>query len=547
MLDSTAGEGSVPALLADKYRLEREVGRGGMGVVYQATHLALRQTVAIKIVLPELAQNPLVSQRLLREARCAAQIGGEHVVRVIDVGQLEASGQPFIVMEYVDGEDLARRLGRSGRLSLPAAVHAVLEACVAIAEAHAKGIVHRDLKPGNLFVARAADGRELIKVLDFGISKQLDAAERPVTRPNDVMGSPNYMAPEQICAPLAVDSRADLWALGAILVELATGKRAFPGETITAVYTRVLTGEPELPEPDGAELPSELVSIVSRCLRKDPGERFQSVHELVAALAPFAPPASAPALRAIARFGRTALEGAGGATATYVPGPFASVPKSSPPVSSSRAVSSSPPLSGSVLRRSPGWVAAGVGLGLTLSAAVIAPPALRLEWGPWHRWITAQVGARSQAASSAAQAESPPQQRSGASLVHAPAFGTAMPAAATTEAPSVRVLAHDTDGAPVGEPRGSSTESSSTHRMETHAIETEGTEQHPVVAAPRAAELHAREASHGVAPGASHEGSLYPSGEPRRPSDVERSRAAPPAPEPPLRNPWDVTTFGGRS
>src|SRR5690606_25602524 len=192
----------------------------------------------------------------------------DHVVRVIDVGQLE-SGQPFIVMEFVDGEDLARRLARRGPLPLPLAVHALLEACVALAEAHAKGIVHRDLKPSNLFSARAADGSERLKVLDFGISKQLEAAERPVTRPNDVMGSPNYMAPEQICTPLAVDARADVWALGAILLELSTGKRAFPGDTITAVYTRVLAGEPDLPEPDGAELPSELVSVVCRCLRKD--------------------------------------------------------------------------------------------------------------------------------------------------------------------------------------------------------------------------------------------------------------------------------------
>jgi eukaryotic-like serine/threonine-protein kinase len=496
VFDSTAGEGGVPALLAGKYRLERELGRGGMGVVYQATHTALRLRVAIKVVLPELAQNPLVITRVLREARCAAQITGDHVVRVIDVGQL-ASGQPFIVMEYVEGEDLARRLGRGGPLPLHAAVHALLEACIAIAEAHAKGIVHRDLKPSNLFLARAADGRELIKVLDFGISKQADG-EAPVTRPNDVMGSPNYMAPEQICAPLGVDARADLWALGAILVELATGRRVFPGDTITAVYSRVLAGEPELPEADSSELPKELVAVVRRCLRKDPGERFQSVHELVAALAPFAPPASAPALRAIARFERTALEGSGaaGSTTPSPPSPFGSSLPGSP-----RARSR--------LRRSPRLIVAGVGLGLALSAAAAVGAGGPAGEPRSLRRVSTDVEEKPNAEcpigtnlGQEARGQGPSELAAAAPLA---AFPAASPVGADAGVPVVRVLA----AAGPGEPSVDAARPP-----------------------PRERPPHASPAS-GPAP----DGVAEPEG----------ARSAPIAPAPPLRNPWDVTTFGGRS
>ena len=532
MIESTAGERGAPALLAGKYRLEREVGRGGMGVVYQATHVALRLRVAIKVVLPELAENPLVIQRVLREARCAAQIAGDHVVRVIDVGQLD-SGQPFIVMEYVDGEDLAKRLAQHGRLSLHAAVHALLEASVAIAEAHAKGIVHRDLKPANLFVARGADGREWIKVLDFGISKQLDG-ERPVTRPNDVMGSPNYMAPEQICTPLAVDARADIWALGAILVELATGQRAFPGDTITAVYTRVLTGEPALPEPGAAELPHELVSIVSRCLRKEPAERFQSVHELVAALAPFASSVSTPALRAIARFERTALEAGGSETATSPPSPFASNPPGS-----GRVIRRAPPGARSVRR-----VAAGVGLGLALSAAALGPwpawSALELRAEPWHGWLEAL---RARGAGATASPVSAPEARPVASPPVSPPRSSwaalAEPSALVRVAPAT----------PAARGEGQPSRSGGADAGEPEAAERAALE----VAPPEpAAPWEAAQPAASVEPSAGHPRPRAthdaPPPEAGGATAAERSRitSAPPL-EAPLRNPWDVTTFGGRS
>ncbi len=295
------------SLICGKYRIEVEIGRGGMGVVYRALHIGLERPVALKVVLPELAHSEVVVRRMLDEARCAAQITSPHVVRVMDVGQL-STGQPFIVMELVEGEDLARVTERDGIPTLERAVQWVLEACVAIAEAHAKGIVHRDLKPENIFLAQSDGAEPQIKVLDFGISKRIDRAERrSVTRPNEIIGSPHYMAPEQIRAPLSVDARADIWSLGTILIELTTGHQAFGGDTLASVCSRVLESEPDLGEQALAALPPELVRVMRRAVGKDPGERFQSVAELAAALAPFAPASAAPALNAIARRSRHAL------------------------------------------------------------------------------------------------------------------------------------------------------------------------------------------------------------------------------------------------
>jgi eukaryotic-like serine/threonine-protein kinase len=296
-------------LICGKYRIEGEIGRGGMGIVYRALHVGLERAVALKVVLPELAQNDVVVRRMLDEARCAAQITSAHVVRVMDVGQLE-SGQPFIVMELVEGEDLARVMERNGIPTLERAVQWLLEASVAIAEAHEKGIVHRDLKPENMFLARSENGDPHVKVLDFGISKrQGRTLRRSVTRPNELMGSPHYMAPEQIRAPLSVDARADIWSLGTILIELTTGRQAFAGDTLASVCASVLESEPEIPEEALARLPAALVLAMRRAVRKEPDERFQSVAELAAALAPFAPSEAGAALDAIARRSRNALPG----------------------------------------------------------------------------------------------------------------------------------------------------------------------------------------------------------------------------------------------
>ena len=226
-------------ILAGKYRVEKVLGVGGMGVVVAAMHLELDKRVALKFLLKSAAENPAVVARFAREARAAAKIQSQHVARVSDVGTLE-NGIPYIVMEHLEGCDLSDVLTRQGPLPPGAAVDYVLQACEAIAEAHAAGFIHRDLKPSNLFLARQADGAEIVKVLDFGISKAVLVDSEPptsvrqgaLTGTTEIFGSPMYMSPEQLKASRDVDARADIWALGIILYELCTGTSPFDRPTI---------------------------------------------------------------------------------------------------------------------------------------------------------------------------------------------------------------------------------------------------------------------------------------------------------------------------
>ncbi len=289
---------SVPPIqpgevLAGKYRVERVLGAGGMGVVVAATHLELEQPVAVKFLLGQIASTEAV-MRFVREARAAAKIKSEHVARVIDVGRLD-DNSPYMVMEYLDGRDLAARLG-SGPLSVEDAVDFVIQACDAMAEAHAEGIVHRDLKPANLFLTRRSDGSPLIKVLDFGISKLAtpEAGDLSLTRTSAVMGSPMYMSPEQARASRTVDQRTDIWALGVILFELLTNRAPFRGQTLPELVSAIALDPPEPLRNVRADVPVELEAAVLRCLKKDREQRFQSVGELVAALAVVAPRRSQP-------------------------------------------------------------------------------------------------------------------------------------------------------------------------------------------------------------------------------------------------------------
>jgi serine/threonine-protein kinase len=276
-------------VIADKYRVERVLGEGGMGFVVAAHHLKLDQRVALKFLKPEALKHPHVVQRFAREARAAAKIRGEHVARVIDVGDLP-SGSPYIVMEYLDGEDLARRLHERGPLPIAETVGYMLQACEALAEAHAAGIVHRDLKPPNLFLARSA-GRATVKVLDFGISKTLEedaVTGRNLTSTSMVMGTPHYMSPEQLRSSRDVDARSDIWALGVVLFELLAGEPPFDGENTTAIITAIVLDEPRQLLQLRPDTPPELASVVHRCLAKRRDERYASVLELARALAPFA-------------------------------------------------------------------------------------------------------------------------------------------------------------------------------------------------------------------------------------------------------------------
>jgi serine/threonine protein kinase len=268
-------------VLGGKYLIERILGRGGMGVVLAATHVELDAPRAIKV--PE-SRGP-AAERLLHEARIMARLTSEHVVRVHDVGRLE-SGEPYVVMERLDGHDLAELLQRRGRVPVEEAARYVAQACVAMEEAHALGIVHRDLKPANLFLAACGDGSPCVKVLDFGIATSKDAPR--LSTKQGIEGSPAYMAPEQIIPGPVVDARADVWALGVVLYELLTGQLPFREGSHAELVSQVLNLEPVHADALRPDLPPELGAVIARCLQKSPARRFQGVAELRAALAPFA-------------------------------------------------------------------------------------------------------------------------------------------------------------------------------------------------------------------------------------------------------------------
>jgi hypothetical protein len=287
-------------ILAGKYRVESVLGRGGMGIVYAATHVQLEQRVAIK-VLVEGDSDPEMRERFAREARAASKIRSEHVARVLDVGALD-SGIPYTVMEYLAGQDLARTLRDRGVLPVTEAVGYVLQACEALAEAHVAGIVHRDLKPANVFLARRADGSIVVKLLDFGISKLVaQGANGVITNGTTVFGSPAYMPPEQLRSARDVDARGDVWSLGATLFELIAGRPPFRADTLPELCVRIL----EEPAPELVRLvpdaPPGLSALLQRCLAKERAARVASVAELTAALEPFGPAEGRVSVERVAR------------------------------------------------------------------------------------------------------------------------------------------------------------------------------------------------------------------------------------------------------
>jgi len=289
-------------ILGGKYRVDRVLGAGGMGMVVAATHLQLDERIAIKFLLPEALRNPEAVARFGREAKAAVKIRGEHVARVIDVGTFD-NGAPYMVMEHLDGRDLAALIHERGALAPADAVDAVLQACEALAEAHALGIVHRDLKPANLFMVRRPDGTPCVKVLDFGISKITAAtgADHSMTKTTAVMGSPLYMSPEQMTASRQVDARADIWAIGVVLYELLTGRVPFSAETLPEICGLILTSVPSAIRDYAPGVPEGLQIVVQRCLEKNREHRFANVSELANALAPFGSRATSRSVERIAR------------------------------------------------------------------------------------------------------------------------------------------------------------------------------------------------------------------------------------------------------
>jgi eukaryotic-like serine/threonine-protein kinase len=288
-------------IIAGKYRVERTLGEGGMGLVVSATHMGLEQKVAIKFLLPDAIRSEVAVERFLREAKVAAKIRSDHVARVHDVGTLDASqgSVPYIVMEHLEGSDLRQIIDRDGALPVDEACEIVLQACEGLAQVHAAGIVHRDLKPSNLFVTRKADGSPAVKLLDFGISKLTVPGEGTgdpaLTSTATIMGSPAYMSPEQLKSTKEVDGRTDVWSLGAVFYEALTGAPAFRGETLPQVCAMIASEDPIPPSARRAEVPVDLERSVLRSLDKDPGTREPLV-ELARAAARHAPERAHPSL-----------------------------------------------------------------------------------------------------------------------------------------------------------------------------------------------------------------------------------------------------------
>ncbi|HET7541761.1 MAG TPA: serine/threonine-protein kinase [Polyangiaceae bacterium] len=280
----------VGQVVAQKYRVDRFIGQGGMGVVVAGFHLELDQPVAIKFLISESGLQSEGAERFRREARAAAKIHSEHVARVFDIGLLDER-VPYMVMELLHGNDLEFETERRGPLPVPEAVGYLLQAIDAVAEAHSVGIVHRDLKPTNLFLAQRADGSRIVKVLDFGISKSLSGRQREValTRTAAFVGSPLFMSPEQMRSARDVDARADVWALGAILYVMVTGQLPHPGNSLPEVCLAVMNSSPRPLKDFIADPPEGLEAILLRCLMKDPTQRYGSVAELAEQLLPFAP------------------------------------------------------------------------------------------------------------------------------------------------------------------------------------------------------------------------------------------------------------------
>jgi serine/threonine-protein kinase len=402
-------------VLAGKYEIERVLGQGGMGFVVAARHLQLDERVAIKFLLPEATTIPEVVARFAREARAAVRIKSEHVARVSDVGTLE-HGAPYMVMEYLEGADLAELLRRDGALPCELAVEFVLQACEAIGEAHALGIVHRDLKPANLFVVRRADGILSVKVLDFGISKVTAAAgpsDIALTRTAAVMGSPLYMPPEQMAASRDVDQRADIWALGAIMYELLSARPPFLGETLPEVCVRIATETPPPLARFRSDVPAGLESVIFRCLEKDRERRFPNLGELALALRAFGPPRANVSIERVLR----TIKAAGlAATAPAAPSPEPQVPSTSAPaVTAGSATDASWGNTTAPPGRSRRRLLASAALGLAGLAAVAFGLAQR------SAWFVPADGATSAAPS--------------ASLRGAPVATSALPAAVTSAIP----------------------------------------------------------------------------------------------------------------
>jgi serine/threonine-protein kinase len=281
--------------IAGKYRVERLLGRGSMGVVVAATDLGTQALRALKVMLPEAARNPRAAKCFISEAWTACSLQSEHVARVLDVG--EHGELPFVVMEHLEGSDLGQVLELRKALPVREAALLAIQVCDALAEAHALGVVHRDIKPANLFLTRRKDGAPVLKVLDFGLAKVAASAFPPgqATPRSALVGSPSFMSPEQILGERELDGRSDLWAVGVLLYRMLTSQLPFrpPGRVgLAPLLVAIMERDPVPPSQLMPSVSPALDAVILRCLEKDRAARFASAADLAVALLPFAPEAA---------------------------------------------------------------------------------------------------------------------------------------------------------------------------------------------------------------------------------------------------------------
>jgi serine/threonine protein kinase len=279
----TSPELLVGSVIGDRYRLLRLIGTGGMGSVYESEHIMLQKRVAVKLLREEFIKRPRMMIRFKQEAKILAQIGHENIANVIDFGET-SQGQMYIVMEYLQGEDLRTRIEREQALPITQAVPIIIQICKALKAAHKKGIIHRDMKPENVFLISKDEKQDFVKILDFGVAKILDIhnAQERLTSPGVVFGTPEYISPEQIQS-LPLDHRVDIYSVGIIMYEMLTGKVPFRGDSFLQIVTQHLINPPPSPLSVNPHihLPSKMEEIIFKALSKEPEERYQSMDELI--------------------------------------------------------------------------------------------------------------------------------------------------------------------------------------------------------------------------------------------------------------------------
>lgn len=280
-----SSEGDVEDPLLDKrYRIIRLLGEGGMGEVFLAEHVVLRKQVAVKLLRAEFANREDVVKRFYREAQAAASVGHKNIIEVFDVG-VSAHNEPYLVMEYLEGESLRDLLRRTGPMNLAAACAVIEPTLLALQAAHCKGIIHRDLKPENIFLVHGSHEPPVVKLIDFGISKIVSGEpDQWRTQTGFVMGTPAYMSPEQARGASNLDGRTDLFSIGTILFEMLTGGLPFAGSNFNEFFANLLTAEPREPQSVFDKFPMEAASLLRKAIQKDPSQRFQTATEMLDAL-----------------------------------------------------------------------------------------------------------------------------------------------------------------------------------------------------------------------------------------------------------------------